>query len=226
MALKRFACTIPPQQQLTSTEQFSDIRSEDWAYQALKNLIERYGCVSGYPNGIFRGNHPISRYEASALLNSCLDRMSEVTDELKRLLREFEKELALLRGRADGFEARIGEIEATQFSTTTKFMGVTAMYLNTASGPSKASSSALQEFGDGPLDRTAAIQRPLDSSVYLQYSTILGFTTSFSGKDALVVDLYTSNFRPYSSSLFGVTPNLTGTYSTRLSFDAPLTISV
>ena len=35
------------------------------------------------------------------------------------------------------------------------------------------------------------------------------------------MDLYTSNFQPYSSSIFGFTPNLTGTYSTRLSFDAP-----
>ncbi|MFN9923927.1 MAG: iron uptake porin, partial [Cyanobacteriota bacterium] len=107
-------------EQVTSINQFSDIRSTDWAYQALSNLIERYGCVAGYPNGTFKGGQPLTRYEAAVLLNSCLDRIKEVTDELKRLLKEFQRELAVLRGRVDGIEARVGELEATQFSTTTK----------------------------------------------------------------------------------------------------------
>ena len=38
-----------------------------------------------------------------------------MTDELRRLLKEFETELAIL-GRVDGLEARVGELEATQFS--------------------------------------------------------------------------------------------------------------
>jgi len=40
--------------QLNSIGQFSDLRPSDWAYQALTNLVERYGCVAGYPNGIFK----------------------------------------------------------------------------------------------------------------------------------------------------------------------------
>ena len=95
----------------------------DWAYQALANLVETYGCVAGYPNGTFRGNRAMTRYEAAALLNACLDRITEVTDELRRLLKEFETELAILKGRVDGLEARVGELEATQFSTTTKLKG-------------------------------------------------------------------------------------------------------
>jgi len=43
------------QEQVTSITQFSDVRPTDWAYQALSNLIERYGCVAGYPNGTFKG---------------------------------------------------------------------------------------------------------------------------------------------------------------------------
>ena len=46
-----------------------------------------------------------------------------MTDELRRLLKEFETELAILKGRVDGLEARVGELEATQFSTTTKLKG-------------------------------------------------------------------------------------------------------
>merc|ERR1719158_436647 len=110
-------------EQVTSITQFSDVYPTDWAYQALSNLIERYGCVAGYPNGTYRGNRAMTRFEAAALLNACLDRVTEVTDELKRLMKEFEKELAIVKGRVDGLEARVGELEATQFSTTTKLKG-------------------------------------------------------------------------------------------------------
>ena len=98
--------------QVTSVTQFSDVYPTDWAYQALANLVETYGCVAGYPNGSFRGNRAMTRYEAAALLNACLDRITEVTDELRRLLKEFETELAILKCRVDGLEARVGELEA------------------------------------------------------------------------------------------------------------------
>merc|ERR1711934_1221249 len=116
-------------EQVTSITQFSDVYPTDWAYQALSNLVERYGCVAGYPNGTFRGNRAMTRYEAAALLNACLDRVTEVTDELKRLMKEFEKELAIVKGRVDGLEARVGELEATQFSTTTKLKGQADFFL-------------------------------------------------------------------------------------------------
>ncbi|MFM7287512.1 MAG: iron uptake porin, partial [Cyanobium sp.] len=87
------------EEQVTSVSQFTDVRPTDWAYQALANLVERYGCVAGYPDGTFKGRQAMTRYEAAALLNACLDRVTEVTDELKRLMAEFEKELAVLKGR-------------------------------------------------------------------------------------------------------------------------------
>merc|ERR1711871_950386 len=64
------------QEQVTSVTQFSDVYPSDWAYQALSNLVEQYGCVAGYPNGTFRGNRAMTRYEAVALLNACLDRIT------------------------------------------------------------------------------------------------------------------------------------------------------
>jgi hypothetical protein len=73
-------------EQVTSVTQFSDVQPTDWAYSALSNLVERYGCVAGYPNGTFRGGRAMTRWEAAALLNACLDRVTEVTDELKKLL--------------------------------------------------------------------------------------------------------------------------------------------
>jgi hypothetical protein len=82
------------EQQVSSVSQFNDLRPTDWAYQALSNLVERYGCVAGYPNGTFHGERAITRFEAAALLNACLDRISDTTEALKRLLREFQPELA------------------------------------------------------------------------------------------------------------------------------------
>ena len=106
--------------QVTSVSQFSDVQPTDWAYQALSNLVEQYGCVAGYPDGSFKGNIAMTRYEAAALLNACLDRVTEMTEEIKRLVKEFEKELSVLKAKVDGLEAKTAELAATQFATTTK----------------------------------------------------------------------------------------------------------
>ena len=52
----------------------------------------------------------MTRYEAAALLNACLDRVTEVTDQLSCLIRSLQGELAEVRGRVDGLEARVGEL--------------------------------------------------------------------------------------------------------------------
>ncbi|MBD2605249.1 iron uptake porin [Scytonema hofmannii FACHB-248] len=122
--------------QVTSVSQFSDVQPTDWAFQALQSLVERYGCIAGYPNGTYRGNRALTRYEFAAGLNACLDRVNEliatatadlVTKEdlatLQRLQEEFSAELATLRGRVDALEARTAELESNQFSTTTKLNG-------------------------------------------------------------------------------------------------------
>ena len=144
--------SLSSREQVTSITQFSDVYPTDWAYQALSNLIERYGCVAGYPNGTYRGNRAMTRFEAAALLNACLDRVTEVTDELKRLMKEFEKELAILKGRVDGLEARVGELEATQFSTTTKLKGQATFVI----GANSFGGDAEQPNGKDRADRAAA----------------------------------------------------------------------
>jgi uncharacterized protein with PIN domain len=163
--------------QVTSVTQFSDVYPTDWAYQALSNLVEQYGCVAGYPNGTFRGNRAMTRYEAAALLNACLDRITEVTDELRRLLKEFETELAILRGRVDGLEARVGELEATQFSTTTKLKGVTNWVLGAA-----------KYHGKGSSQQAAA-----NGGTSFSYNLALNLETSFTGKDLLYTRLRAGN---------------------------------
>src|SRR6476469_3571142 len=63
--------------QVTSVSQLSDVRPTDWAFQALQSLVERYGCIAGYPDGTFRGNRAMTRYEFAAGLNACLDQITK-----------------------------------------------------------------------------------------------------------------------------------------------------
>ena len=122
--------------QVTSVSQLSDVQPTDWAFQALQSLVERYGCIAGYPDGTFRGNRALTRYEFAAGINACLDRVNELIEAgtsdlaseediatLQRLQEEFSAELATIRGRVDSLEARTAELEANQFSTTTKLFG-------------------------------------------------------------------------------------------------------
>jgi len=169
------------EEQVTSITQFSDVQPTDWAYQALSNLIERYGCVAGYPNGTYRGSRAMTRYEAAALLNACLDRVTEVTDELKRLMKEFEKELAVLKGRVDGLEAKVAELEATQFSTTTKLKGLATFVLGANS------------FG-GSNNAIKDQAKAIEGATAFAYDVRLIFDTSFTGKDLLRTTLRSGNF--------------------------------
>jgi hypothetical protein len=177
------------EEQVTSITQFSDVKPTDWAYQALSNLIERYGCVAGYPNGTYKGGQAMTRWEAAALLNACLDRITEVTDELKRLMKEFEKELAVLKGRVDSLEAKVGELEATQFSTTTKLKGIATFVLgaNSFSG-----TNAGQQFNNTPY--TTANNVVNYGATTFNYDLKLNFDTSFTGKDLLRTTLRAGNF--------------------------------
>ena len=158
------------EEQVTSVSQFSDVRPTDWAYQALSNLVERYGCVAGYPDGTFKGRQALTRFEAAALLNACLDRVTEVTDELKRLMAEFEQELAVLKGRVGGLEAKVGELETHQFSTTTRLSGLATFVLG------------------------GVRNHPAGEAVTFNYDLQLNFDTSFTGKDLLRTVLRAGNF--------------------------------
>jgi hypothetical protein len=156
--------------QVTSVTQFSDVQPTDWAYQALSNLVEKYGCVAGYPNGTYKGGQAMTRYEAAALLNACLDRVTEVTDELQRLMNEFKTELAALTGRVTGLENKVGSLEAQQFSTTTKLSGLASFVVGGVSN------------------------NPAGEQVTFNYDLQLNLDTSFSGKDLLRTVLRAGNF--------------------------------
>ncbi|MCX7596792.1 MAG: iron uptake porin, partial [Fischerella sp.] len=136
-----------PMAQVTSVSQLRDVQPTDWAFAALQSLVERYGCIAGYPDGTYRGDRPITRYEFAAGLNACLDRVNEfiatATDDfviradlttLQKLQQEFAAELAILRRRVDKLEVRAAEIEANPFSGTTKLNGLTIVGMQGRTG--------------------------------------------------------------------------------------------
>jgi hypothetical protein len=55
---------------------FTDVSPDHWAYEALLNLAGTYGCVSGYPDGTFRGEAAVTRYEFAAGMDACMNVLS------------------------------------------------------------------------------------------------------------------------------------------------------
>ena len=197
--------------QVTSVSQLSDVQPTDWAFQALQSLVERYGCIAGYPDGTYRGNRALTRYEFAAGLNACLDRVNELIATatadlvrredlatLQRLQEEFSAELATLRGRVDAVEAQTAEIESNQFSTTTKLNGEVVAAVSDA-------------FGDSRAANTEAGRTSLDDNTNTTLSTRarLNFDTSFTGRDLLRTRIQAANIANFN----------TGTSMTRLGFD-------
>jgi hypothetical protein len=192
---------------IPSVSELSDVRPTDWAYRALQSLVERYGCIAGYPDSTFQGDRTLSRFEFAVSLNSCLNRISELIPEsmnnsdftvLQRLQTDFQTELATLRGRVDGLEARTADLETQQFSTTTK---LNAQIITAIS----------DSFGNG-------VGSEGDSSeTYFANRGRLNFESSFTGKDLLRVRLEFGNFLDAEGNSQIATA--TGTGMTRLNFD-------
>jgi hypothetical protein len=175
--------------QVTSVSQLSDVQPTDWAFQALQNLVERYGVIAGYPDGTYHGNRALTRYEFAAGLNAALDRINELIREgladtvtrqdletLQRLQEEFAAELATLRGRVDTLEARTAELEANQFSTTTKLSGDAIFAISDV-------------FGDDVDDENTTV---------FQDRIRLTLDSSFNGGDRLRTRLLAGNFQAFS----------------------------
>jgi hypothetical protein len=195
------AQSIPPTkdvigQNVTSVSQLSDVRPTDWAFTALQSLVERYGCIAGYPDRTFRGNQATSRYEFAAGLNACLDKINEIISAgladkvskedlatLQKLQEEFAAELATLRGRVDALDAKTAKLEAQQFSTTTKLEGqaIAAVSVGTSGN------NFLLDSTGTPTNNAGKVNTTVISRVRLN------FKTSFTGEDLLLTRIELGN---------------------------------
>jgi hypothetical protein len=201
--------------QITNVNQLRDVEPTSWAFEALRSLVERYGCLVGYPDRTFRGERALTRWEFAAGLNACLNTVERLVQEginiaredlntLKRLSQDFEQELAALGARLDNLEERTAFLEDHQFSTTTKLKGIVVFALADAwSGDEQAINS---NVADTPGNR-----QTFNTETFFAYRVRLNLDTSFNGQDRMRIRLQTGNV-----------PNLrnnTGTDMARLSFD-------
>jgi len=103
------SAVAPAMAQVTSVTQLRDVQPTEWSYQAISNLVSRYGCVAGFPDGTFRPGEPATRAQLAALTSACLDRISEFQSaadaQLAAALRaEFAKELGATNARVSALE--------------------------------------------------------------------------------------------------------------------------
>ena len=152
------------------TNNFSSIQPGDWAYQSIKDLAEAKGCNVSIPN------KAISRYEAAALLNTCIGDVAEVTTLERTLIDEFSSELATIKGRVDGLEAKLNNFEAGGFSDTTTMDGKAI-------------------FTVGAVDTDADAY---NESVMAFYNYTVNLNSSFTGDDNLYVRIKTGNHTSWS----------------------------
>lgn len=136
-------------QQGAGAAQFQDVAPRDWAFQALDELSQRYDCLKGYPDGLFRGERILSRYEFAAGLNACWQQierlLSDTTSEFvirddleifAQLRNEFATELENITTGVNNLESRVAFLEDNQFSITTKLEGEVIFALTDVFGAS------------------------------------------------------------------------------------------
>ena len=95
---------------------FSDVTPQDWAYQAVAQLASQ-GIVNGYPDGTFKGQHNITRFEMAQMVAKAMARQDRVDAEqnaiINRLANEFATELNNLGVRVSTLENKVGNFSFT-----------------------------------------------------------------------------------------------------------------
>ncbi|EGJ30325.1 MULTISPECIES: iron uptake porin [Moorena] len=197
--------------QVTNIVQLQDVQPGDWAFEALRSLIERYGCIAGYQDRTFQGNRALTRYEFAAGLNACMEQIerlvavesaNRISEEdlatLQQLANQFNPELAQLKTRVDNLDSRVAFLEEHQFSTTVKFGGEVIFGLAAAEGGNPP--------GTG------------DANIVLNYLVRIGTVASFTGRDRLRIVLASGNFDDGGFA----NPNVLNTFAALLSYQDDL----
>src|SRR6478672_1460411 len=197
--------------QITNASQFQDVQPSDWAYEALDQIVQKYGCLVGYSDGSFRGNRALSRYEFAAGLNACLTQVEKLIaangntvsnkdfETLERLSNDFRSELATLGTRINTLETRTSFLEDHQFSATTKLNGLVWFNLTGATANRKVKVEAISaaspdvRFAGRDINGKPRVQEADNPNITLSMLTWLTLNTSFTGKDLLVTQLAAGN---------------------------------
>ncbi len=215
-------------EQVTDVHKLQDVSPGDWAYEALRSLVERYGCIEGYPDQTFQGKRALTRWEFAASLQVCIEKIERLAAEsrsiqgqdlekLQRLRQEYVVELTTLKERLNNLEERSAFLEDVQFSPTTKFSSQLFTYFSGAwrGDDLLAEGESVFSTFNPPRDgNNRPRRRVVDSNPNPTYSyyTFLNFDTSFYGKDNLSLKLAVGNgFAPANLLLSAGFLNSSGT---------------
>ena len=92
---------------------FSDVSTDDWAYQAVSDLSDQ-GVVEGYPDGTFKGERNVTRYEIAQIVARLMAKEDQLNAEqqatLNKLAGEYADELENLGVRVSNLEKKVGNI--------------------------------------------------------------------------------------------------------------------
>jgi hypothetical protein len=108
---------------------FADVPPNSWAYQAIRSLASE-GLIEGYPDGKFKGNRPMTRYEAAVLINRAVDKLeadiaagqkANAADiaNLKKLVDQFGPELKAVQDHLAALDTKVGALSTQVAANTT-----------------------------------------------------------------------------------------------------------
>lgn len=124
--LKAAVCTFFAGAAMTASaaNPFSDVESNSWAYEAVASLSDR-NIIEGYPDGTFRGNKHITRYELAQITARLLAKKDSLTAEqqsiVDKLSREYANDLSNLGVRISELEKKTGK---TSLLTELRVQGI------------------------------------------------------------------------------------------------------
>ena len=133
---------------------FSDVTPDSWAYQAVSQLANA-GIVNGYPDGTFKGQNNITRYEMAQMVAKAMANQDRANAEqqamINRLADEFSNELNNLGVRVARLEDRVGNVKVTGDARL--------RYKDAEHAKSKFDARARLQFNAKVNDRTDAVVR-------------------------------------------------------------------
>ena len=133
---------------------FSDVTPDSWAYQAVSQLAQS-GIVNGYPDGTFKGQNTITRYEMAQMVAKAMANQDRANAEqqamINRLADEFSNELNNLGVRVARLEDRVGNVKVTGDARL--------RYRDAEHKSSKFDARARVQFNAKVNDRTDAVVR-------------------------------------------------------------------
>ncbi len=127
---------------VSAANPFTDVSSSDWAYQSVSRLSQE-GVVEGYPDGTFKGQQNITRYEMAQIIARLMAREDQLNSEQKaqveQLASAYADELKQLGVRVSALENKVGN---------TRIIGeLRVHYMDRYDDIRKSSSSKDGEYG-------------------------------------------------------------------------------